>query len=155
MLLSLSPQYKGKATADLGGSKLLFNLSPWLMRFVVNKSAAVHARMSLFPVTSQNSTSYNNYRHVGYATGSKNMSFSMSITRIIPRELGGSGTREGHSFAFRAPACKLRAHVPQAHCMARTFLHLSPSPHNSLYSVRSSPPPAVSFCLPTSGTPPE
>ena len=29
--------------------------------------------------TSQNSTSYNNYRHVGYAAGSKNISFSMSI----------------------------------------------------------------------------
>ena len=39
-----------KATADLGGSKLLLNISLWLMSFVVNKSAAVHARMSLFPV---------------------------------------------------------------------------------------------------------
>ena len=51
IVVSLSPQYKGKATVDLGGSKLLFNLSLWLMSFVVNTSAAVHARMSLFPVT--------------------------------------------------------------------------------------------------------
>ena len=79
MLDAIATQYKGKATADLGGSKKLFNLSLWLMSFVVNKSAAVHARMSLFPVTSQNSTSYNNYRHVGYAAGSKKMSFSISI----------------------------------------------------------------------------